>query len=145
MNMQINLQNINTPMLGFDEIREIDENGKEFWRARDLFEVFGYASWQNFENSIKKAKEACLISDQSVTDHFNDLTKMVYIGSNTVRKIKDYKLDRYACYLIAQNGDSKIQQIALAQTYFAIQTRKQEIYNSENDLKRLKIREEFKK
>jgi DNA-damage-inducible protein D len=143
--MQTDLQNINSPIKGFDDIREIDENGNEFWRARNLFEIFGYSQWRDFESPIKRAKISCVKSGQYMTDHFADLTKMVYIGSNTVRKVKDYKLDRYACYLIAQNGDSKIQQIALAQTYFAIQTRKQELYNLDNDVKRLKIREEIKK
>jgi hypothetical protein len=92
MNMQINLQNINTPMLGFDEIREIDENGNEFWRARNLFEVFGYSAWEKFEKVINRGMKACVESDQRTEDHFHQLVKMVCIGSNTVRKVKDYKL-----------------------------------------------------
>lgn len=102
-----------------------------------------YAEWRNFENILEKAKLACANSEQAVTDHFVDVNKMVEIGSGTQRTVKDYKLSRYACYLIAQNGDPEKESIALAQTYFAIQTRKQEVFESmTDDKKRLLIRDE---
>lgn len=104
----------------FEDIKHIDENGVEFWYARELMEVLQYTKWQNFEKIIGKAKEACKNSDISVKDHFTDVSKMVQIGSGAKRKQIDYKLTRYACYLIAQNGDSRKKVIALAQTYFAV-------------------------
>jgi len=115
----------------FEDIKHIDENGIEFWYARELMVVLQYANWQNFEKIIKKAKISCENSDISVLDHFTDINKMVQIGSGAYREQIDYKLTRYACYLIAQNGDSRKKVIALAQTYFAIQTRKQEISEKE--------------
>ena len=93
--------------------------------------ILQYANWQNFEKIIEKAKISCENSNINVLDHFIDVDKMVQIGSGAERKQKDYKLTRYACYLIAQNGDSRKKVIALAQTYFAIQTRKQEISEKE--------------
>ena len=93
--------------------------------------ILQYSNWQNFEKIIEKAKISCNKSDVNVLDHFIDISKMVQIGSGAKRKQKDYELTRYACYLIAQNGDSRKKVIALAQTYFAVQTRKQEI--SEKD------------
>ena len=111
----------------FESIKHIDENGVEFWYARELQIVLNYKEWRKFENVINKAKEACKNTDISVLEHFVDVDKMVQIGSGAKRKQKDYKLTRYACYLIAQNGDSRKKVIALAQTYFAVQTRKQEI------------------
>ncbi len=115
----------------FEDIKHIDENGIEFWYARELMTILQYANWQNFEKIIEKAKIACKNSSINVLDHFIDVDKMVQIGSGAERKQKDYKLTRYACYLIAQNGDSRKKVIALAQTYFAIQTRKQEISEKE--------------
>ena len=115
----------------FEYIKHIDENGIEFWYARELMTILQYANWQNFEKIIEKAKIACKNSSINVLDHFIDVDKMVQIGSGAERKQKDYKLTRYACYLIAQNGDSRKKVIALAQTYFAIQTRKQEISEKE--------------
>jgi DNA-damage-inducible protein D len=131
------------PTKGFEEIKKIDENGVEYWTARDLFPLLGYLQWKNFFKVIKKAKTACFKSGQNQQDHFSDISKMVFVGSKTVRKIEDFKLDRYACYLIAQNGDPGKSKIALAQTYFAIQTRRQEITEklSDNE-KRLFIRNE---
>lgn len=127
----------------FESIKKIDENGVEFWEARELMPILGYIKWQNAEDVIARAAKACINSGQDVDNHFTDVSKMVKIGSDSVRKVGDWKLDRYACYLIAQNGDSKKTEIALAQTYFAVQTRKQEIFEqlSETD-KRLFIRGE---
>ena len=115
----------------FEDIKHIDENEIEYWYARELQIVLNYKEWRKFENVINKAKEACKNTDISVFDHFVDVDKMVQIGSGAERKQKDYKLTRYACYLIAQNGDSRKKVIALAQTYFAVQTRKQEISEKE--------------
>ncbi|MDO8505503.1 MAG: hypothetical protein Q7S48_02925 [bacterium] len=116
------------PHKDFENIKKVDENGIEYWEARQLLPVLGYPIWQKAEELIGRAARACINSGQAVDNHFNRTVKMVEIGSNTVRQVVDYKLDRYACYLIAQNGDPKKEQIALAQTYFAIQTRKQELF-----------------
>ncbi len=115
----------------FESIKRIDEKGHEFWYARELMPLLEYSKWQKFKEVINKAMISCTNSDCIVTDHFTQAGKMVNIGSKTQRKIEDYKLSRYACYLIAQNGDSRKKTIALAQTYFAIQTRKQEISEKE--------------
>ncbi len=115
----------------FEDIKHIDENGTEYWYARELQEVLDYKEWRKFENAIEKAKKACENTGISKFGHFVGADKMVQIGSGAKRKQKDYKLTRYACYLIAQNGDSRKKVIALAQTYFAIQTRKQEISEKE--------------
>ena len=115
----------------FEDIKHIDENGNEYWLARELKQVLDYSQWRRFENVINKAILACKNSNINIDDHFADVGKMVDIGSNTKRETSDYKLSRYACYLIAQNGDSRKKVIALAQTYFAIQTRKQEISEKE--------------
>lgn len=104
-----------------------NKDGVEFWFARELQELLGYERWENFENAIKKAKTACENAKQSVNDHFRDVTKMVDLGLGSQREIYDIILDRYACYLVAQNGDPRKDEIAFAMTYFAIQTRKQEI------------------
>jgi len=126
---------------GFEDIKKNDENGVEYWTARELMPLLGYKKWEKAEEVVARAAGACMNSGQDVDNHFHRTGKMVKIGSDTVRKIKDYKLDRYACYLIAQNGDPKKTEIALAQTYFAIQTRKQEIFEQlSNTSKRLFIR-----
>lgn len=119
---------LKSPTKHFEEIKKIDENGVEYWFARELMPFLGYSKWSNFENiSIKKAQIACKKSLQSVKNHFADIGNLVIVGSGAKRVKKDYKLSRYACYLIAQNGDSKKKEVANAQTYFAVQTRKQEI------------------
>ena len=123
------LENINETV--FESIKHFDENGNEYWYARELQKVLEYNKWENFEKVIEKAKLSCLNSNYGLQDHFPDVRKMVDIGSNTLRNIVDYKLSRYACYLIAQNGDSRKKVIGLAQTYFAIQTRKQELLEKE--------------
>lgn len=134
---------INSLNKDFENIKKIDENSVEYWHARELMNILGYKRWENAEEAINRAKKSCINSGQVIDNHFRGFTKMVELGSNTVRKISDWKLDRYACYLIAQNGDSKKPEIAMAQTYFAIQTRKQEIFEqlSKTD-KRLFIRGE---
>lgn len=104
-----------------------EQDGIEYWLARELQELLGYSDWRNFLNAINKAKESCETTGEAVSDHFVDVTKMVKIGSGAERKQENMMLTRYACYLIAQNGDPKKEQIAFAQSYFAIQTRKQEI------------------
>ncbi len=118
----------------FEDIKHIDENGIEFWYARELQKVLDYKEWRKFENVIQKAIMACKNTGIIEAEHFVGADKMVQIGSGAERKQKDYKLTRYACYLIAQNGDSRKKVIALAQTYFAIQTRKQEISEKEYSL-----------
>ena len=123
------LENYNESI--FESIKHIDENGKEYWKARELQQVLDYKEWRKFEGVINKAKIACEGSKIRVSDHFVDADKMVSIGSGAIREQKNYKLTRYACYLIAQNADSRKQVIALAQTYFAIQTRKQELSEKE--------------
>ena len=119
----------------FEDIKHIDENGIEFWYARELMIVLEYKEWRKFNRVIQKAIAACNGSNYYTLNHFVLEDKMVSIGSNTNRKIQDYKLSRYACYLIVQNCNPRIKIIALAQTYFAIQTRKQELSEKEyNDL-----------
>ena len=115
----------------FEDIKHIDENGVEFWYARELKKILEYNKWENFEKVINKAKDACKNSGISVFEHFPDVRKLSKRANNAEIEIKDYKLTRYACYLIAQNGDSRKKVIALAQTYFAVQTRKQEITEKE--------------
>ena len=115
----------------FEDIKHIDENGIEFWYARELMSILQYSKWQNIEKILDKAKISCENSDISVFEHFTDISKLSKRANNADVMIKDYKLTRYACYLIAQNGDSRKKVIALAQTYFAVQTRKQEITEKE--------------
>lgn len=144
--MENNLAN-NTETV-FENIKHTDGDGVEFWYARELMIVLEYKQWRRFEQVIEKAKESCKNSDISVLDHFADVGKIVKAGA-TSKDIGDIKLTRYACYLIAQNGDSRKKQVALAQTYFAVQTRKQEITRQEyeqlsEDEKRLYTRQNVK-
>lgn len=104
-----------------------DETDIEYWLARELMPLLGYERWENFEKAIKRSMESCETSGITVTDHFREVTKMVQLGSGSKRNVRDYMLTRYACYLIAQNGDPKKAEIAFAQSYFAVQTRKQEL------------------
>ena len=121
-----------------------EQDGIEYWLARELQELLGYADWRNFLNAVNKAKESCETTGEAILDHFVDVTKMVKIGSGAERKQDDIMLTRYACYLIAQNGDPKKDQIAFAQSYFAIQTRKQEILEERIQLmERLHAREKL--
>ena len=134
----------------FEDIKHIDENENEFWYARELMPILEYTMWQRFSNVINKAIENCNNSNNNILDHFIGADKMVSIGSNTERKIQDYKLSRYACYLIVLNCDSRKKVIALAKTYFAIQTRKQELSEKEyneltEDEKRLYRRNQARK
>lgn len=99
----------------------------EFWYARELMPLLGYERWENFDKAVKRAMNSCEASGVDISDHFREVTKMVSLGSGSKRNVKDYMLTRYACYLIAQNGDPKKEEIAFAQSYFAIQTRKQEL------------------
>ena len=115
----------------FEAIKHIDENGHEYWEARELQKVLGYTEWRKFTGVIKKAIVACETSNNDSSYHFVQVDKMIDLAKSARRKITDYHLTRYACYLIAQNGDSKKKVIALAQTYFAIQTRKQKLLEQE--------------
>ena len=111
----------------FEAHAQETEGGIEFWLARDLQHLLGYTKWDNFLNVVSKAKTACEISEHNITDHFADVGKMVDLGSGSQREVDDIMLTRYASYLIAQNGDPRKSEIAFAQTYFAIQTRRAEI------------------
>ena len=134
----------------FEKIKHIDKYGNEYWTARELMTALGYAKWQKFESVIDKAKDACINSDYNVSDQFTGAGKLSINVNGGKRIINDYKLSRYACYLIAQNGDSRKKTIALAQTYFAIQTRKQELIDEEyktlsEDERRLRVRKQVSK
>ena len=131
------------PSRDFESIKKLDENGVEYWEARELMSVLDYSNWQNFDAVVQKAQQSCVNSRQFPQDHFIDISKMIRLAKEAVRNIKDYKLDRYACYLIAQNGDSTKTPIALAQTYFAIQTHRQELSDGlPAEGKRIRMRDE---
>ena len=115
----------------FEDIKHVDQYGNEYWSARELQLILNYKKWQKFINVIKNAKIACEQSNFLIEDHITQVGKMVDIGSKTSRSIVDYKLSRYACYLIVQNSDPRKEVVALGQTYFAIQTRKQELSGKE--------------
>ena len=133
----------------FEQIKKTKDDGTEYWSARELSKVLQYKKWENFAKVIDRAKLACKNSGFDIADHFPEVRKMVEIGSNTVRELLDYNLSRYACYLIVQNGDPRKEVIAIGQTYFAIQTRRQEVADYFNQLdednKRLVIRGDIKK
>ena len=128
----------------FEEIKHIaTNNGIEFWYARELMPLLGYSTWQVFEDVIQRAARSAMNSGEDVDNHFKKAPKMVKIGSNASREVADWKLNRYACYLITQNSNPTKEPVALAQTYFAVQTRKQEVNTQlANDEKRLFIRDE---
>lgn len=133
----------------FEKIKHIDEYGNEYWYARELQKALEYKEWRKFKGVIDKAKITCENSNYNVLDHFVQVDKMVEIGSKTNRKIIDFKLSRHACYLVSQNGDSHLKAISLAQSYFAYQTRKQELLEEElkglsEDEKRIRVRNQVK-
>ena len=134
----------------FESIKHVDDEGNEYWYARELQKVLQYNKWENFKKVILKAKLSCNASSYEISEQFLDIRKPIIGGNGNVQYVCDYKLSRYACYLIAQNGDSRKKVIALAQTYFAIQTRKQELleeeYNSlTEDEKRIYQRNQARK
>ena len=142
----------NTNKTIFEQIKETDENGNEFWGARKLSKILEYSEFRHFLPVIERAKEACLNSEQNIEDHFEDYLEMVGIGSGANRNMESVKLSRFACYLIVQNADPSKEVVAQGQTYFAIQTRLQEIQQmddytrlSSEEEKRLFLRNELKK
>lgn len=132
----------------FEDIKHINEYEQEFWYARELATILEYTKWSNFKAVIEKAKESCNNSNNNASDHFADVGKMVELGSGSLRQVEDIMLSRYACYLIVQNADPRKKVVALGQTYFAVQTRKQELAEEferlSEDRKRLAIRNELK-
>src|ERR1039458_964003 len=132
----------------FERIKRISPAGAEFWSARDLARVLEYLNFRNFQPVIEKAKEACAKSGHAVADHFAEMRNMVGIGSGAQRPVEDWKLSRYACYLVIQNADPSKPLVALGQSYFAVQTRRQELAEDESlkeDQKRLLLRQEMTK
>lgn len=133
----------------FDDLKKVDENGKEYWLARELAPLLGYQKWQNFSFVIEKAKMSCKSLGIEPADHFTEVSKMVLIGGGAKREIEDIALSRYACYLTVQNGDPAKQQIARGQAYFAIQTRRQELTDQKkfeelsDDEKRVHLRQQL--
>ena len=124
----------------FESIKHIDEYGNEYWEARELMPLLEYSKWENFHKVIKRAMIACETSNNKVSDHFPEFRKMVDIGSKTKRETIDYRLSRYACYLIIQNADSNKEMVSLCKTYFAIQTRKRELYSLNQTAKKAGVK-----
>ena len=133
----------------FESIKHINEDNQEYWLARELQTILDYSQWRNFKEAIERAKLACKNSGFEPEDHFADVSKMVELGSGAERKIDDYMLSRYACYLIVMNGDPRKEVIAVGQSYFAVKTRQQELIENYEELtedqKRLAIRNEMKR
>jgi DNA-damage-inducible protein D len=132
----------------FERIKRVNAEGHESWSARDLARVLEYTDFRNFTSVIAKAREACASSGHAVSDHFVEFNEMVSIGSGAQRELQDWKLSRYACYLVIQNADPSKPLVALGQTYFAVQTRRQELADDESlkeDKTRLLLRAEMKK
>lgn len=134
----------------FERIRQVDADGVEFWSARDLMPILEYTKWQNFKTVLIKAEIACENSGNDPADHFTGASKMVALGSDAKREVEDMHLSRYACYLVVQNADPSKEVVALGQTYFAVQTRRQEISDAEalaeltEDQRRLLLRQRIK-
>jgi len=129
--------------LSFESMKKMNQHGIEYWSARDLQSCLGYSHWRDFKNALKKAVKSCEQSGNSPKNHFADVHKMVEIGSGAQRELEDFHLSRFACYLIAQNGDSRKPEIANAQKYFAIQARRQEISDElAADLERVETRKQ---
>ena len=140
-----------THQSAFESIRKVNQYGRDFWSARELSKILGYSEFRHFIPVIRKAKEACGNSGQQLNDHFEDILEMVPIGSGAHREIRDVRLSRYACYLIVQNADPSKPIVALGQTYFAVQTRKQELVEQAGyqnlrteDEKRIFLRDQLK-
>jgi DNA-damage-inducible protein D len=131
----------------FEAIRRVNDDGTEYWSARDLYRLLGYSRWEKFHYVLEQAKKACENSDQVVSDHFHLEVKMIKAGKGANRSTEDYRLSRYACYLIVQNADPSKPIVALGQTYFAVQTRRQELADElvalPEDQKRLVLRSEM--
>ena len=142
-------QEVSVERNSFENIRQINPDGNEFWFARDLAPILDYHDWRNFLHVVEKAKTACAQSGHPIEDHFGDITKMVEIGSGAKRPVEDIRLSRYGCYLIVQNGDPSKPVIANGQTHFALQTRRQEISDEagfgdlSEDERRLMLRQEL--
>ena len=132
------------PALGgksFEELRRTNQHGAEYWSARDLQPLLGYTQWRRFEQAIERAMTSCETSGNNPENHFAGAGKMVGLGSGSQREVDDYQLSRFACYLIAQNGDPRKPEIAQAQKYFAVQSRRQELSDqAASDMERLELR-----
>ena len=143
--MTTEIRPLNPNLSPFERIKQTNEYGENFWSSRLLAQVLDYTEYRNFEPVIKKAELACFNSGQKIEDHFVQYNEMVEVGSRAKREIKSIMLSRYACYLIIQNADPGKEIVAQGQTYFAIQTRRQELHDQTNEEElRLKLREEMK-
>lgn len=140
------MERLDTVIRALDDAKKISNKGGEYWMGRDIQAILGYPEWENFDKVIQRARMACESTGIDSNDHFLETTKMVSIGSSANRKIKDYFLTRYACYLITMNGDPRKLEIGTAQTYFAVQARRQEIFDKLIDReRRIQLRERVKK